>query len=213
MSMSCNLDRIDALLEGTLPEAERAPVLAHMEGCPACRAYYEALAGLEGEQTAPEGFTTRVMAEVHRTLQRKPQRPPYQRILAGLAACAVLVIGLSTIPLLQSKGSSDSAGAAAPEMLADAARSAEKQEHTDSAMDDAAAADDLPLTVHTLTDASVCGQVRLWLEQQNKAPLQGDNSPREAYDLTADEVKALNQAVPEADLPQKALQLELKSAK
>ncbi len=205
--MSCNLDRIDALLEGSLSEEERASVLAHMQNCPTCRAYYEALAGLEGDQTAPEDFTARVMAEVRRTPQCKPQRPQYRRVLAGLAACAVLVIGLSAFPLLQGRGVNDDAALD----VADIGRSVE-QEGQYSTMDDADIAEDLPLTIYTLTDASVCRQVRLWLEQQGKAPLYGNDSPREAYDLTADEVKALNQAVPEADLPQKMLQLELKSA-
>ena len=204
--MSCDFDRIDALLEGSLPEAERATVLAHMKNCPNCRAYYEALAGLEGDQTAPEGFTARVMAEVHRTPQRKPQRPQYRRVLAGLAACAVLVIGLSAFPPLQERGVNDDAAL----YTADIGRSVE-QEEQHSTSDDADIAEDLPLTIHVLTDASVCRQVRRWLEQQGKAPLYGDEGPREAYDLTADEVKALNQAVPEADLPQKMLQLELKS--
>ena len=47
--MTCDFDRIDALCAGELPESQRASVLAHMEHCPACRAYYEAMAGLEGD--------------------------------------------------------------------------------------------------------------------------------------------------------------------
>ena len=72
-------------------------------------------------------------------------------------------------------------------------------------------ASDLPQTVHTLTDEALCQQVRLWLSQQNIPQLYPDG-PREAYDLTADQVKALVQEFPLLALPAEILQLELKSA-
>ena len=72
--MLCDFDRIDALAAGELPAEERASVLAHMENCPACRAYYEAMAGLEGEETAPAGFAGRVMDAVRATPQGKVRR-------------------------------------------------------------------------------------------------------------------------------------------
>ena len=69
-----------------------------------------------------------------------------------------------------------------------------------------------PLTgFHTLTAPDLCAQVRDWLAQQQIHQLYPDG-PREAYDLTADQVKALNSHLPLLALPEEFLQLELKSA-
>ena len=100
MTMSCDFDRIDALLDGSLPEAERASVLAHMNTCSACRAYYEVMAGLEGDETVPVGFSQRVMERVRATPQKAARRIPYGKILSAVAACAVLVVSLQLLPSL-----------------------------------------------------------------------------------------------------------------
>ena len=92
--MLCDFDRIDALVAGELSDDERKSVLAHMEICPTCRAYYEAMAGLEGGETAPEGFTARVMDAVRATPQVKVRRRPMWQGVAAMAACAALVVGL-----------------------------------------------------------------------------------------------------------------------
>ena len=68
------------------------------------------------------------------------------------------------------------------------------------------------LTVYPIEDEALCAKVRLWLQQQEMAPLYGEGL-REAYDLTAEDVAALMGVVPELQLPQQMLQLELKSAK
>ena len=205
--MTCDFDRIDALCAGELPESQRASVLAHMEHCPACRTYYEAMAGLEGEETAPEGFTARVMDAVRTTPQQKVRRKVSAwRSFAAVAACAVLVLGLGFGSGLMG------ADSAAPESASDSAPGMTRDLESDFAQynsgDDA---EDLPLTIHVVEDPALCGQVRSWLAGQNIPQLYPDG-PREAYDLTAEQVQSINRDIPLLALPEEFLQLELKSA-
>jgi hypothetical protein len=135
--------------------------------------------------------------------------------VAAMAACAALVVGLGlNSGLLGAETApADEAEETAPP------RSAEKVEDNgadlsgyqmpESFTDNEAR--DLPLTIHTLTDEALCHQVRTWLTQQNIPQLYPDG-PREAYDLTADQVKALKNEFPLLALPEEFLQLELKSA-
>lgn len=209
--MICDFDRIDALLTGELAEDERASVLAHMENCPACRTYYETMADLEGSETAPEGFTVRVMDAVRATPQRKTRRPVW-RSMAAVAACAVLVVGLGFgSGLLDANMSADTAAPESARSVDDAANMGQDiPDNEKGSIDDCAHyASDLPLIIHTVTDAALCAQMRDWLATQNISQLYPD-APREAYDLTQEQVQALNAAIPEAHLPEQMLQLELK---
>ncbi len=205
--MTCDFDRIDALVAGELSDDERKSVLAHMENCPVCRAYYEAMAGLEGEETVPEGFTARVMDTVRATPQVKVRRRrPVWQGMAAMAACAALVVGLGLGSGLFG------AETAAPESAELVRNSDDVNTNTPESFSGYDyQASDLPLTVHDLTDPTLCAQVRTWLVQQSIPQLYPDG-PREAYDLTADQVKALNAAFPLLALPEQMLQLELKSA-
>lgn len=205
--MTCDFDRIDALCTGELPESERASVLAHMERCPACRAYYEAMAGLVGEETAPAGFAGRVMDVVRATPQQNVRRRTSAwRSFAAVAACAVLVVGLGLGSGLMG------ADSAAPETANDSAPGMTRDLEGDFAQyssgDDA---EDLPLTIHTVEDPALCAQVRSWLAAQQIPQLYPDG-PREAYDLTAEQVRSINRDIPLLALPEAFLQLELKSA-
>ena len=197
--MSCDFDRIDALLDGSLPEAERASVLAHMNTCSACRAYNEVMTGLEGDETAPDGFSQRVMERVRTTPQKAARRLPYRKIISAVAACAVLIVGLQLLPLMgigSAEGTDDAAMKIVPE-----------------SQFDSYTADDAMLQVCTVSDEAQCDSVRQWLHSNAFSPLYGEDAAREAYDLTAADVAALNNAVPGLDLPEQMLQLELKSAK
>ena len=213
--MICDFDRIDALLSGELTGEDRASVLAHTESCPACRAYYEAMAGLQGEESAPEGFTARVMDVVRATPQTKIRRRSRWQGWAAMAACAVLVVGLGLSSGMV--GSDESAPAAdGVDELVRGVDDADKYARPESASNESAQGDDmqaydLPLTIHTLADEALCAQVRSWLETQEISELYPDG-PREAYDLTLDQVQALNHAVPGVNLPEQFLQLELKRA-
>ena len=109
---------LSARLDGALsPEAEKQ-LKAHLAVCPDCQALAEeleqihvAFAGLE-ELPAPEGFTQGVMARIRagEQAEEKPQekqgnviplfRRPQVRALVGLAACAVLCMGVYQAGLL-----------------------------------------------------------------------------------------------------------------
>jgi anti-sigma factor RsiW len=61
------------LHDGTLPEAARKEVLAHLETCAACKASYEelektmaALGAMKGKPPAPDQFTQQVTETIHK---------------------------------------------------------------------------------------------------------------------------------------------------
>ena len=92
--------RLDGMLE---PEEERE-LEAHLAVCPRCRALAQELEAVHTafpqleDCSAPEGFAQSVMERIG-ALEQKPKvvplfRRPQVRALAGLAACAVLCIGL-----------------------------------------------------------------------------------------------------------------------
>lgn len=102
--LSCEeaLELMSQALDGPLPLAKRQALEAHLADCPACRGDYEALLQIEGalkdvgETRAPAELSARVMAQV-RTQSRRPVplwRKNRWRSFAGLAACAVLCLGL-----------------------------------------------------------------------------------------------------------------------
>lgn len=101
---------ISAFIDGALEEGDRAALMEHMAGCPACQAYFDdqiaihdALEALEAE--APEGFAEQVMARVRTTAQEKPEEtakdekkvvsfPRWRRWAALAACCAVAALGV-----------------------------------------------------------------------------------------------------------------------
>ena len=99
--MPCDFDRIDALLDGSSDEAARRSVLTHIEACSTCRAYWEAMQTLECDAAPSADFSRRVMEQVRATPQQKKRAASYRRVLAGLAACAVLVLGLRLLAFRQ----------------------------------------------------------------------------------------------------------------
>jgi len=117
---------LSARLDRELTKEEAEEVELHCASCPKCRIMgaqlaelQEAFAGLE-DVPAPEGFAQGVMDRI-RAEEAKPkviplfQRPRF-RALAGLAACAVLVVGLygaaqGLNPRLSMSGASPSAQA------------------------------------------------------------------------------------------------------
>ena len=95
------LEQLSARLDGELTSEEERELERHLVQCPDCRALSEQLealsAGLQDleEIPAPEGFVQGVMERIAGEKKVIPLfRRPQVRALAGLAACAVLCIGL-----------------------------------------------------------------------------------------------------------------------
>lgn len=99
------LERMSQALDGPLPLEERQALEEHLESCPECRAAYAVLFQMEdalreiGETPAPAELSARVMEQIQ--AEAAPARrsaPRWNRAgwrnLAGLAACAVLCLGL-----------------------------------------------------------------------------------------------------------------------
>lgn len=99
------LERMSQALDGPLPLEERQALEEHLESCPECRAAYAVLFQMEdalreiGETPAPAELSARVMEQIQ--AEAAPARRPASRWnragwrnLAGLAACAVLCLGL-----------------------------------------------------------------------------------------------------------------------
>ncbi len=103
--MDCDkyLELFSARLDGALAETEERELEAHLAACPDCRAAGAQLAALQGafpeleDIEAPEGFARGVMDRIREETSPKVlplfKRPQF-RALAGLAACAALVVGL-----------------------------------------------------------------------------------------------------------------------
>ncbi len=97
--------RIDALLDGELPDDERAEVEAHLAGCAACAALHADLVALRNRARATpreippppavweavERLTARDSRLATRESRRSPRSPWY------LAAAAVLLVALSSL--------------------------------------------------------------------------------------------------------------------
>ena len=105
--MSCEqiAQLLSARLDEALTEQETMQLNEHLERCPACRALEAQLAALHAslddmeELTPPEGFAEAVMKQIRANEAKKTKviplfRRPQIRALAGLAACAVLCVGL-----------------------------------------------------------------------------------------------------------------------
>ena len=65
-------------------------------------------------------FTARLMEQVRRTPQEKAKKQPYQKILAALAACAVIAVAIPLVMPRASNQAATSADSAAPEMWEEA---------------------------------------------------------------------------------------------
>ena len=120
---------LDPFIDGELSPEEMARVQAHLDECPACRAYVDDALAIrtafpDVEDTElPEGFAESVMARVRAdTPAQKQKNRPWLKALASLAACCAIV--LLAAPMFSH--SSKTAPAEAPAAAADTAASTER---------------------------------------------------------------------------------------
>ena len=187
---------------------------------------------LHGDEQPSPDFTARVMAQVRATPQRK-RRSPYLKIAAGLAACAAIVI--LAVPLLSPKGSmAPAADCAAPEetncetaVCDDAGDTTVYEEESESVPElsqapekrkDSTPAEppanmmmtapprepDSDTAVFCPDDKALCDDAAVWLKEQGIEP-EDDG----LYHLTADTAADLAEALPELELPEGELILDL----
>ena len=96
--MSCDqyVDAIAELADGTLPEAARRAVEAHLEGCPSCRALAADLGRIRqaSRSLEPRDAPAVVWSRIERALAAAPGRPatPWFQQTRWLALAASLVV-------------------------------------------------------------------------------------------------------------------------
>ena len=162
---------------------------------------------LASDAEPAEDFTARLMEQVRRTPQEKAKKQPYQKILAALAACAVIAAAIPLVMPWASNQAATSADSAAPEMWEEAngADTADDQLVHSTAPTNGGEADldtaeqqdrkqnyDSGETV-TLTGQEA-GVAREALEAMAVEPIStGDGSV--VYDLTREQVAALGETV------------------
>ena len=162
---------------------------------------------LASDAEPAEDFTARLMEQVRCTPQEKARKQPYQKILAALAACAVIAVAIPLIMPRASNQAPTSADSAAPEMWEEAngadtaddqlvystAPTNDSEEDFDAAgqqdrKQDYGAGDTVTLT------GQEAGVAREALEAMAVEPVSaGDGSV--VYDLTREQAAALGETV------------------
>ena len=162
---------------------------------------------LASDAEPAEDFTARLMEQVRRTPQEKARRQPYQKILAALAACAVIAAAIPLVMPRMGNQAATSADSAVPDMWEEAngADTADDQlvystaptnsskEDFDAAgqqdrKQDYGAGDTVTLT------GQEAGEAREALEAMAVEPVSaGDGSV--VYDLTREQAAALGETV------------------
>ena len=162
---------------------------------------------LASDAEPAEDFTARLMEQVRRTPQEKAKKQPYQKILAALAACAVIAAAIPLVMPRMGNQAATSADSAAPEMWEEAngADTADNQlvystaPTNDSEEDfDAAGQQDRKQDYGAGDTVTLTGQeagvAREALEAMAVEPVSaGDGSV--TYDLTREQAAALGETV------------------
>ena len=122
---------LDPFVDGELSPDEIARVQAHLDACPACRAYVDDAMAIraafpDAEDTpVPDGFSESVMARIRaETVSQKRKNRPWLKALASLAACCAIV--LLAAPMFSHSSKTEAAPAEAPAAAADTAASTER---------------------------------------------------------------------------------------
>ena len=128
---------LDLWLDGELPPEEMVRVQAHLNECPACRAYVDDALAIrasfpQAEDTpVPDGFAEGVMAAIRAQAAPRKKPRPWLKAALPLAACLALVILVRSGPLSQPKF----------EYTADTASSAALTAETETAVEEEAPAE------------------------------------------------------------------------
>lgn len=95
---------LDLFVDGELSLEEMLEVQAHLDECPACRAYVDDVLAMQAafpdaeDTEVPEGFAAGVMAAIQADTATRPVSPrkkkktPWAGVVASLAACCAIVI-------------------------------------------------------------------------------------------------------------------------
>ena len=211
VSMHCNQEQIEALLDGELVGPEQDAVLAHLRDCPGCRSYYRQLLAMEQALRADtdpvlDDLLPDIMNRVHATPQRR-RRQPWLRAAMGMAACLVVVLGVYLVRYQVEKGSDSPFSGILPDSSANNSVGADGDTFTDEVTpsdggltfasggterQESSGPADYVLMGHP----ELAQQARQWLSQQGLEPDEDG-----IYPLTAQQVQGLNAAVPELELP------------
>ena len=118
---------LDPFVDGELSPDEMARVQAHLDACPACRAYVDDAMAIraafpDAEDTpVPDGFSESVMARIRaETVSQKRKNRPWLKALASLAACCAIV--LLAAPMFAHGSKTEAAPAEAPAAAASTER-------------------------------------------------------------------------------------------
>ena len=162
---------------------------------------------LASDAEPAEDFTARLMEQVRRTPQEKARKQPYQKILAALAACAVIAVAIPLVmPRMGSQAptsadcapqevleNANGAGTADDQLVYSTAPTNDSEEDFDAAgqqdrKQDYGAGDTVTLT------GQEAGVAREALEAMAVEPVSaGDGSV--VYDLTREQAAALGETV------------------
>lgn len=84
---------LSAMLDGEVSESEKAEIEKHVEGCPECRAMYNAFTAVSDSLNEPEEIPEGLHENIVRSVKAegKKKKAPWKKVLP-LAACLVLVI-------------------------------------------------------------------------------------------------------------------------
>ena len=212
---------LDPFVDGELSPDEMARVQAHLDACPACRAYVDDALAIraafpDAEDTpVPDGFAESVMARIRaETVSQKRKNRPWLKALASLAACCAIV--LLAAPMFSHGSKTEAAPAEAPAAAAasteramgfantaeDAPAEESREDLASSKLYDAAPAPSAADSGATEADATSW----LTLTAEEAGSLLADFTPvadtetELPYELTSSELESLLTALSEAGI-------------
>ena len=98
MNIHENTALLDAFVDGELTSDEMIQVQAHLDECPACRAYVDDALAIRAafpsveDLPLPADFAKNVMEAVAKTPQSRPKKQPWGKLAAAAACLAVIVL-------------------------------------------------------------------------------------------------------------------------